>query len=81
MTLPLPILESSLKPIDKNLINSVGEIMFYIPNLKLWEGQKDKVFGLFMSVFNEGSLVFIEENLDLIRIRLKNGSKPLLKLL
>lgn len=34
-----------------------------------------------MSVFNEGTLVLIEENLDLIKIKLKNGSKPLLKLL
>jgi len=34
--------------------------MLYIPNLKSWPGQNDKMFGLFMSVFNEGTLVLIE---------------------
>jgi len=34
--------------------------MLYIPNLKHWEGINEKVFGLFMSVFNEGTLVLVE---------------------
>ncbi len=34
-----------------------------------------------MSVFNEGTLIFIEENLDLLKIKLKNGNKSLMKLL
>lgn len=55
--------------------------MFYIPNLKPIYGQSEAIFGLFMSVFNEGTLVLIEQSIDLIRVKLKNGNKSILKLL
>lgn len=81
MSLPLPTLESPLKPIDKTLISNIDEVMLYIPNLKPMYGQSEAIFGLFMSVFNEGTLVLIEQSLDFIKVKLKNGNKPLLKLL
>lgn len=38
MALPLPTLESPLRPMDRNFINKIDEIMFYIPNIKKYEG-------------------------------------------
>ncbi len=37
---------------DKNFINKIDEIMFYIPNIKKCEGEGEKVFGLFMSALH-----------------------------
>ena len=34
-----------------------------------------------MNVFHEGTLIIVEGDFDLLNIKLKNGSKPLLKLM
>ena len=81
MALPLPTIESSLRPIDKSFFNSIEEIMLLLPNVRRCEGESDKLFGLFMSVLQEGTLVLINENSDLVKITLRNGSRSLLKLL
>ena len=52
MALSLPTIESPLRPMDKNFINKIDEIMFYIPNIKKCEGEGEKVFGLFMSALH-----------------------------